>query len=430
MRRPRRPRRPGRPGGLGSAAAALLLLGAVVGPSACARDDDRRVVRVLGTWSGVEAQAFRDVVAPFEKRTGIEVRFEGTRDVSAVVAARIESGDPPEIAILSSPGDLLEYGGTDKLALLDDIRPDYPAEWLTPGQVNGRQVAVVLKAALKSTIWFDRAKLAAVGAPVPSTWAALVDTTAKLRAAGITPWCLGLASSTTSGWAGTDWIEDLVLARSGPAVYDRWADGDFAWSSPEIKAAWRDWGALITPEGTIQGGTMSALLTNHTKAPQVLRGDDVGCAFDHQGSFVSGSYAKDPSDPVPGVTYDAMPFPGFGRPAPREVAGDLGVLLRETPAARELLGYLTKTRAQEQWASSGTSLSPDPAVSASVYTDEVTGRLAGELASATSIRFDASDRMPAPMRSAFQRAVLAYVSNPADLDRILGDLDQVRATAY
>jgi len=408
----------------------LLLLGAVLGPTACARGEGREVVRVVGTWDGAERDAFLAVVAPFEKRTGIDVRYEGTRDVSAVVAARVEDGDPPEIAILSSPGDLLAYEKTNRLASLEEIRPDYAAEWLTPGRVNGRQVAVLLKAALKSTIWFDTAKLASVGAPVPTTWNALVDTTAKLRAAGVTPWCLGLASSTTSGWPGTDWVEDLVLARSGPAVYDRWADGDFAWNSPEIRAAWQAWGALITPEGTIAGGTMNALLTDYAKASQVLGGDSSGCVFDHQGSFVSGAYAADPSRPVPGVTYDVMPFPGFGRPAPREVAGDLGALFHETPGARRLLAYLTTTEAQALWAESGTSLSPDPAVSASVYTDDVTRRLAGELSSATSIRFDASDRMPATMRSAFQRAVLAYVSNPADLDRILGDLDQVRATAY
>jgi len=417
-------------GALGRAGAALLLLGAVLGPTACARGEDREVVRVVGTWDGAERDAFLAVVAPFEKRTGIDVRYEGTRDVSAVVAARVEDGDPPEIAILSSPGDLLEYAKTNRLAALDDIRPGYAPEWLTPGRVEGRQVAVLLKAALKSTIWFDPAKLAAVGAAVPSTWDALLDTTAKLRAAGVTPWCLGLASSTTSGWPGTDWVEDLVLARSGPDVYDRWADGDLAWNSPEIRAAWQAWGALITPKGTIAGGTMSALLTDYAKASQVLSGDTSGCAFDHQGSFVSGAYAADPSRPVPGVTYDVMPFPGFGRPAPREVAGDLGALFHDTPGARALLGYLTTTGAQALWAESGTSLSPDPAVSATVYTDDVTRGLAGELSSATSIRFDASDRMPATMRSAFQRAVLAYVSDPADLDRILGDLDQVRATAY
>jgi alpha-glucoside transport system substrate-binding protein len=190
-----------------------------------------------------------------------------------------------------------------------------------------------------------------------------------------------------------------------------------------------------TPD-TVAGGTMATLLTNHEKAGDVL-GEQGGCVFDHQGSFVSGGYAASAARTPAGSTlssaeraYDAIAFPGFGTPAPREVAGDLAAMFHETPEARKLLDYLMSTRAQEIWVRSGTSLSPDAKVSPDAYRDDVTKRLGTELAGAPAVRFDASDRMPAPMRGAFQRAVLAYVSNPDDLNRILEDLDQVRITAY
>ena len=32
-------------------------------------------------------------------------------------------------------------------------------------------------------------------------------------------WCVGLASQQTSGWPGTDWIEDILLHQAGPARY-------------------------------------------------------------------------------------------------------------------------------------------------------------------------------------------------------------------
>jgi alpha-glucoside transport system substrate-binding protein len=419
-----------RTGRLRSAFGTLLLVGAVLSPAACSRGDAHRVVHVLGTWEGAERQAFEDVVAPFERDTGIDVRFEGTRDVSAVLAARVEEGDPPELAMVSSPGDLLHYAKTNKLTPLDGIRPAYAPQWLTAGQVYGKQVAVVLKAALKSTIWYNKAKLADAGRAVPTTWPQLLEVTAELRSSGVTPWCIGLASSTTSGWAGTDWIEDLVLARSGPDVYDAWSSGKLSWRAPEIRAAWQSWGEVVNTRDTVAGGPMTALLTNHDKASQVLdpRG---GCAFDHQASFMAGSYAADsPAAAGAEPAYGAMAFPGFGTPAPREVAGDLAAMFHPTPAAWKLLDYLTSTPAQEIWVKSGTSLSPDGQVSPSVYRDEVTKRLGTELAAATSVRFDGSDLMPPTMRDAFQRAVLAFVSAPGDLDRVLEDLDQVRVTAY
>ncbi|MGC0420711.1 ABC transporter substrate-binding protein [Embleya sp. AB8] len=408
---------------------ALLVVGAVLAPMvSCSPQRSTQVVHVLGTWEDAERRAFEDVVAPFERETGIDVRFEGSRDVAAVVAGRVEEGNPPEIAVLSSPGDLLRYAKMNKLIPLDWIRPGYAPEWLAPGRVDGRQLAVVLKATLKSTIWFNPAKLARVGDPIPASWSNLLATTAKLRASGATPWCVGLASSTTSGWPGTDWIEDLVLARSGPDVYDAWVRGQLSWAAPEIRAAWQSWGELLNPPDTVLGGPIGELLTGFDKSAELLDPHG-GCVFDHQGSFVSGTYAARTPPGAP-RGYDEFAFPGFGTPAPREVAGDVAAMFHSTPAARRLLDYLTGTKAQELWVRSGTALSPDRNVSPDAYHDEVTERLGTALAGAPAIRFDASDLMPTTMRDAFQRAVSAYVSAPANLDRILNDLDQVRATAY
>ncbi|MFE5328959.1 ABC transporter substrate-binding protein [Embleya sp. NPDC056575] len=415
-------------GGPRAALGVALLIGAALTPVACTTASPTRVVNVLGTWEDAEQRAFEDVVAPFERETGIDVRYKGTRDVAAVVAARVEEGDPPEIAVLSSPGDLLHYVKTNKLAPLDGVRPQYAPEWLAPGQVNGRQMAVVLKAALKSTIWYNRAKLDSIHEPVPTTWEQLKSTTAKLRAAGTTPWCMGLASSSTSGWPGTDWVEDLVLARSGPDIYDTWVRGQLSWEAPEIRAAWQSWGELVTNQDSVQGGPINVLLSGFDKSEQVLdaRG---GCVFDHQGSFVAGTYAaRTPPGAAPG--YDTFAFPRFDTPPAREVAGDVAAMFHPTPAARDLLNYLTGTRAQALWVKSGTALSPDRNVPPDAYRDDVTRRLGTELAGARSIRFDGSDLMPTTMRSAFQRAVSAYVSDPSALDRVLDDLERVRATAY
>jgi alpha-glucoside transport system substrate-binding protein len=105
-------------------------------------------------------------------------------------------------------------------------------------------------------------------------------------------------------------------------------------------------------------------------------------------------------------------------------------MVRDTPAARKLLGYLTGTRAQTLWAREG-ALSPNRGVPADAYpADPVAQGTAKALRDADTIRFDASDLMPASMRGAFYRAVLAYVAAPERLDDILADLDQARVAAY
>ncbi len=74
-----------------------------------------------------------------------------------------------------------------------------------------------------------------------------------------------------------------------------------------------------------------------------------------------------------------------------EVAGDMFGLLSDRPEAAQLMAWLVGTEAQRIWVEEGTALSGNLGVSA--YPDVVTRREAQLLASATDVRFDASDQM-------------------------------------
>ena len=52
------------------------------------------------------------------------------------------------------------------------------------------------------------------------------------------------------------------------------------------------------------------------------------------------------------------------------------------------------------------------------------------LQNAKTFVFDASDLMPSAMNSAFFSAIVDYIGNPDQLDKILSDLDAVQADAY
>lgn len=428
----------------------LALAACAAGSAACAGGDDRPTVTVLGTWTGAEAKAFERVVAPFERRTGIDVRYEGTRDVDAVLAARVDDGSPPDLAALSSPGDLIRYARSGRLASLDtvpglaDSDRSYASDWVTLGRVDGKRVAVVVKAALKSLVWYDPRTLAERNLRPPATWSEMTNVARVLAQAGIQPWCVGLASSSASGWPGTDWIEDIMLSRYGPDVYDRWVDGVQPWTSDEVRGAWRTWGELLvigaTPGSAGPDGAMSALLTPYDQAGAGLVAATPRCGLEHQASFAAAWYGAAPDKPVSGVDYDFVPFPAFQPPgisgteapaaATREVAGDVMAMFGDTPQARELIAYLAGTEAQTLWVREG-SLSPNRGVPLTAYPSHpVAQGLAKALAESEAIRFDASDRMPGPMRGAFHRAVLAYIANPANLDAILADLEQARMSAY
>ncbi|GAA1250910.1 ABC transporter substrate-binding protein [Kitasatospora nipponensis] len=425
-------------------AALALLLVALSALTACGGSGSGPVVHILGTWTGDEQKSFLAVVAPFERRTGIRVDYQGSPDAATVLADRVASGSPPDLAVLSSPGQLAPYARAGRLTPLDGVldraalNAQYSPSWLQLGAVDGRQFAVVVKASLKSLLWYSPRALAAHGWTPPATWDQLTATDRQITAAGGTPWCVGLEASSASGWPGTDWLEDIVLAQSGPDVYDQWVAGKLAWTSAPIRLAWQTWGAVVAAAGQVRGGPRGMLQTSFGAGGGYLLADRPACYFDHEASFITGYYRRStpqggaPGAPPPKAGQD-FAFSRFPTITPafsgdEEIGGDLLGLFHDTPAARQLLDYLTAPEAQGSWVSRGGTLSPNRQVPATAYPDDLTHQLGQLLADAPAVRFDASDLMPDALRDAFYQAVLAYVSDPSQLDTLLTDLDRVRAT--
>jgi alpha-glucoside transport system substrate-binding protein len=392
----------------------------------------------------------------FESTTGIQVHYIGTRDADAVLASELKSGNPPDLAVLATPGELSQYAYDGYLVPLDRaldpsrMSSEYAQGWIHLMHAKGRSgkphyYAVIIKAALKSVIWFDPRNLPPGVRDVLTpglTWTRLARLSAGLARTGRPPWCVGLESSSTSGWPGTDWIEDILLHQSGPLVYDRWIVGKLPWTSAPIRQAWQTFGSVIAAHGLVNGGVHGMLWTNFGQAGQSLFTSPPKCFLEHQASFITASYAEDKlssggggGNPRPGTDFNFVPFPTIdsaGRGS-EEVAGDLLGMFRDTPAARKLIAYLTTPAAQAAWIrrpGSG-AISVNRLVPLSDYPpDPVSRALAENLTHATSVRFDASDSMPPVMETAFNHAVLAFVADPAQLDDLLHQLDQVRKAEY
>lgn len=396
-------------------------------------------VSVLATWGGAEQDSFLAMVKPFEERTGVRVNYEGTRDLNAVLTTRVQGGNPPDVAGLPGPGQMAEFARQGKLIDLggvleqSQLRQQYPEDWLRLAQVDGKQVGIFVKAALKGQIWYNTSAFSQVsGGTTPKTWTELMQLSEKIADGGTTPWCIGLESGAASGWPGTDWLENIVLRQSGPDVYDRWAQGQVKWSSPEIKRAWESWGQIVGNPEMVFGGRQAMLSTAFGDAANPMFLNPPRCYMHEQASFFTDFLTKAPGSPKPGEGFNFFPFPTIDQQyaGVQEIAGDLFGMFRDTPQARALMQYLTTPEAQEIWVKRGGSISPNQRVSPDAYPDPVSKQLAQTLLNARNVRFDASDLMPEAMNAAFWRGILDFVQNPGNLDSILSRLDQVQADAY
>jgi alpha-glucoside transport system substrate-binding protein len=395
-------------------------------------------VSIVAVWSGgddpkSEQYAFMQVLKPFTDATGVTINYTATRDINAVLS---NTANLPDIAGIPGPGKMLELAQAGTLKPLDDLFDTQAYISDTPGasalQVDGKQYAEFFKGSIKGLIWYDPKNYTAGD---PTTWddlKAKAASTATTLGGGAKQWCIGVKSDPGSeGWPGTDWIEDILIRQSGPDVYDAWVKGTQKWTSPEVKAAWVEFGLAVNDA---YGGATNVASSDFRKAGDGLFTSPPQCVFHHQASFITSFFATDNPTLKPETDYNFFLMPDINAQFAGAVTGggDLIGMFHDTPQAKALMQYLITPEAQAIWPKIPNSgaLSGSKSVSSDIYPDNLTKKAAQDLANAKIFWFDGSDAMPAAMSDAFLKGVLDFIQDQTKLDSILQNLDQVQSSAY
>jgi alpha-glucoside transport system substrate-binding protein len=375
----------------------LVLLGAGVFAGVRWARDWQGSVTLLANWSGAEREQFeRQVVEPFEEKYRIDVVYQGSSALSQVLAADMAAGNPPDVAVLPGPGELLAYAVEGRLHPLDGLfdARHYDRFWAPEVTVPGQDAHTYwlpVKTGLKSMVWYTGRPPTAGPAVPPGRW------------------CLGMESGATSGWPGTDWVEDILLQQAGPRVYEEWANGRLPWTDAAVREAWTTWAEMV---GAGAGTRIEQALTT---------GFDADCAPDrleHLGSFRAGHWGREGGDYVhfSEVVPEAGPQAGTW-----EVSGDLAALVNPTPQAEQLIRYLADPDTALPEYSANRAATADGERDA---TEREIGAVLREPGRARC--WDASDAMPRTTRDAFHQAVLRHFAAPQELDDRLAELERLR----
>jgi len=395
-------------------------------------------LNILGVWTGAEAEAFNKMVAPFEAETGIKVEFTGTRDLPAVLTTRVEAGNPPDVSALPNPGQMIEFAKAGKLVDLstfmdmDVLQSDYSPTWLDLGTYKGKFCGVFISADLKSLVWYSPKAFAAAGYTVPTTWEELIALSDKMVADGNTPWAIGLESGAASGWAGTDWVEDIMLRTVEPEVYDLWVAHGISWLNDRVQRAFELFGQIALNEKYVYGGTNAVLTINFGDSPGALFTTPPNAYMHRQATFIKSFILGQFPNLVPGEDFDFFPFPPidpqYGIPALG--AADLFAMFNDTPEAQAFMQYIVSPEAQEIWVAELGKLSANKRVNPAAYPDDLTRKAAKILSEASTFRFDGSDLMPSAVGAgSFWTGILDYVSG-VSLKKVLMTIETTALDAY
>jgi glucose/mannose transport system substrate-binding protein len=219
----------------------------------------------------------------------------------AVLATRLQSGDPPDSWQGHAGQELIgTYVAGSQIEPLNDL---YDAEgWLAvmPETLiplisdDGNIYSVPVNIHRANVLWYSPAILEANGVEVPTTmdeWFAAMDT---LQAAGVTPLALG------EQWTQMHLLETVLLGTLGEAAYNGLWDGTTDWSSAEVTTALDNFQKALT-----YTNSDAASLSWQDAAQLVVNGD---AAFNVMGDWAEGYFRELGKAPM--TDYGWAPVPG------------------------------------------------------------------------------------------------------------------------
>lgn len=291
---------------------ATLLLGSLIltacGGSAPVGED--AAVEVFSWWTGGgEAAGLEAMIGIFNTDyPGVEfinatVAGGAGTNARAVLATRLQSGDPPDSWQGHAGQELIgTYVAGGQIEPLNDL---YEAQgWLAvmPETLiplisqDGNIYSVPVNIHRANVMWYNPAVLEANGVAVPATldeWLSAMDT---LQAAGVIPLALG------EQWTQLHLLETVLLGSLGSAGYDGLWDGTTDWASADVTAALDNFTKVLT-----YTNSDAASLSWQDASQLVVNGD---AAFNVMGDWAEGYFRE--LGMAPETDYGWAPVPGSG----------------------------------------------------------------------------------------------------------------------
>jgi alpha-glucoside transport system substrate-binding protein len=386
-------------------------------------------VIVDGPFTDEDEVKFMAGMQPFMDATGIKVEYIGSKEFEASISVRVDAGDAPDIADFPQPGLLAGFARQGKVVdptsfISEDwLKQQYNQSWLDMAQMEGQSAGLWHRYNAKSLVWYPKAQFEAAGYEIPQTWDDLLALTQQIADDGDTAWCIGIESGAATGWAATDWTEEMMLRTTSLENYDKWVAGTLPFSSPEVKKAIETWSEIWFNDAYVFGGTKSIVTTFFGDAPTPMFEDPPQCWLHRQGNFITSFF---PEGVEPDKDYGFFYFPPvdeqYGKPF--LVAGDIMAMFNDRDEVRAVMEYFTLPESAGGFLEQGGGLAAHLTATPDMYGQDMERGLAELVQDATAFRFDASDLMPGEVGAgSFWKGMTDYVSGAADLDTVVSEID-------
>jgi ABC-type glycerol-3-phosphate transport system substrate-binding protein len=392
-----------------------------------------------GIWTSSTGQKqFQDVINGFNKvYPNVHVHYKPVgNNLPTVLATAVAGGHPPDMADIAQPGTIQQFVSQGKLKPItyasSVINQNFSSAWQQLGTFDGKLYALPFKAANKSLVWYNVPVFKQAGVTPPKTFNQLLTDAKTIKASGTPAYSIGGAE----GWTLTDLFENIYLRTFGPSKYDQLSHHQIKWTDPSVKTALTTMGKILGDTSNIAGGTSGALQYSFNQSVTNAFATTPKAAMVFEADFVAGVISSS-TKAKPETGFNTFVFPEITPGADSsavEIAGDMMVAFRDTPAIEAFMKYLATPQAAIIWAKQGGFGTGNHNVPASVYPDAITRAAEVPLLHSKSVVFDMSDNQPPAFGSTagqgewglFQK----FLQNPKNITGIQQQLETAAAAAY
>ena len=236
-----------------------------------------------------EQQYFVEELNIIANELGIKIKYELVSDAETFIIDNPNSSS--SIAIIPNPQGVVNLAERKLIYSLDDVLVDnnpifnlYPNHLISIVSHEDSIYGGWTRLFPNSLIWYDISKFEQHNVTFDS-FETLLEGTKKIADNGISPWCANSESSASTGWVQTNWMEDVLLTKYGPKVYDKWSKLEIDASNVKIFLSIKHIEDFIFYDNHIYNGPGSITDKEFRNLPKVLLDDSTECFMSWSGHY-------------------------------------------------------------------------------------------------------------------------------------------------
>ncbi len=379
-----------------------------------------------------EQQYFVEELNIIANELGIKIKYEPVSDAETFIIDNPNSSS--SIAIIPNPQGVVNLAERKLIYSLDDVLVDnnsifnlYPNHLISIVSHEDSIYGGWTRLFPNSLIWYDISKFEQHNVTFDSFETLLKDTK-KIADKGISPWCANSESSASTGWIQTNWMEDVLLTKYGPKVYDKWSKLQINASNVKIFLSIKHIEDFIFYDNHIYNGPGSIINKEFRNLPKVLLDDSTECFMSWSGHYFryfipeDYQYLKDFAvTNVPKINFENTVV-GIG---------DSIVLTKDNELSRKVISKILSKNFGEIWSSYQDTefISANQNFNKQIINNELTKyeySIVHDALQKDLFRYDASDIMARPIGSNLLWELFKeYIrEGPQNLVKLLNELDR------